>query len=114
MVIVIISPFGNESRWIEAEREEALRGGSSKGDERIGDAVHREETMHAFGAGPRKCPGAVSISASVFEREKEAAAHQCHPKKYIPGPTLFYPQEWRAQTLPSKAAPFERKYALHT
>eukprot|EP00903_Cladosiphon_okamuranus_P020514 g18832.t1 len=45
-------------RWIEAEREKALRGGSSKGGESIGDVVHREETIHAFGAGPRKCPGA--------------------------------------------------------
>eukprot|EP00752_Nemacystus_decipiens_P003174 g2937.t1 len=45
-------------RWIEAEREEALRVGSSKSDGSIGDIVHREETMHAFGAGPRKCPGA--------------------------------------------------------
>ncbi len=52
--------FG-KSRWIEAEREETLRGGSSKGGESIGDVVHREETIHAFGAGPRKCPGAVSV-----------------------------------------------------
>eukprot|EP00752_Nemacystus_decipiens_P003173 g2936.t1 len=42
-------------RWIEAEREEALR---ATGDESIGDVIHREETIHAFGAGPRKCPGA--------------------------------------------------------
>lgn len=64
------SSFGRlgTPRWIEAEREEALRGVSSKGGDRsTGDVVHREEVFHAFGAGPRKCPGAVNTRRCVLE-----------------------------------------------
>ncbi|CAM9461272.1 unnamed protein product [Ectocarpus fasciculatus] len=42
-------------RWIAAERAEALFGQSA--DRKSSDVVHREEVAHAFGGGPRKCPG---------------------------------------------------------
>ncbi|CAN0047763.1 unnamed protein product, partial [Ectocarpus fasciculatus] len=38
-----------------AERTEALLGQPE--DRKSSDVVHREEVAHAFGGGPRKCPG---------------------------------------------------------
>lgn len=44
-------------RWIDDEREEALRGKTSKCGDSTSDVVHREEVTQYFGGGPRKCPG---------------------------------------------------------
>eukprot|EP00903_Cladosiphon_okamuranus_P007588 g7361.t1 len=74
-------------RWIEAEREEALLGSSSKGGDSVGDVIHREEVMHAFGAGPRKCPGSsvahleaiMMLSAICAQFDLVLAPHQADP-----------------------------------
>ena len=49
------------ARWIEAERDEALRGAGSADGSSSREVTHREEDALFFGGGPRKCPGMVSL-----------------------------------------------------